>query len=237
MHFQVNLTIATSFKSLPLRNTILQRYFFSCYHSSSLYIHCICNRGINDTICEYLIDKQDFYCHIVFLLFILLMSCLGKNVMNYFRDIMFTWFAVEYIIYNVAFMNLCCICLHHRGALYIRPSTIRRLNMNKKPLVGVYYTKGINKWKKSSMLGTIDFMIYNILILLVIPQSSSITIKLCVTFGSIATVQIGQLLMIWFLYHFEVQSAPGVPLPVIMVSIYIFLLDFIMLNVNQCVKL
>jgi len=61
---------------------------------------------LDDTTCEYLIDKQDFYCHIVFLLFILLISCLGKNVMNYFRDIMFTWFAVEYIIYNVAFMNL-----------------------------------------------------------------------------------------------------------------------------------
>jgi len=129
------------------------------------------------------------------------------------------------------------MCLHHRGCFYISRSTIRKFTKNETPKRGVYYVRGVDNWKNSGKLGFMDFCTYNILLLLVLPQSSSIAVKACVIFGCLVSVQVGLLLTQWLQYLVNIRVAPGVPLPVIMVSIYIFLLDFIMPNFNQCVEL
>jgi hypothetical protein len=114
---------------------------------------------------------------------------------------------------------------------------MRKFTKNETPTRGVYYVRGVDNWKNSGNLGFMDFCTYNILLLLVLPQSSSIAVKACVIFGCLVSVQVGLLLTQWLQYLVNIRVAPGVPLPVIMVSIYIFLLDFIMPNFNQCVEL
>jgi len=129
------------------------------------------------------------------------------------------------------------ICLYHRGRLYVSSSTIRKSSKRKTPSVAVYYVRGVDKWKKSSVLGFADFFVYNILILLVMTQSSSIIVKICIMLGCIINVHVGQLLTHWLQCRCKIESAPGLPLPVIMVSLYVFFLDSIMPNFDQCVKL
>jgi hypothetical protein len=100
---------------------------------------------------------------------------------------------------------------------------------------GFYYTKGVNKWKKGGLLGCGDFLVYNILVLFALPPSSSLITKICVTFGSIISVQIGSLLTYLLRRLAKKYSAPGVPLPIITVSIYLFILDLFMPNkLHQC---
>jgi hypothetical protein len=88
----------------------------------------------------------------------------------------------------------------------------------------------VNKWKKGGSLGCGDFLLYNILVLLALPPSSSLITKICVTFGSIISVQIGYLLTYLLCCLAKKYSAPGAPLPVITVSVYLFILDLIMPN-------
>ncbi len=97
--------------------------------------------------------------------------------------------------------------------------------------------KGINKWKQSPVLGLGDFFVYNILVLITIPQSPSMIIKVCVAFGTMVSVQIGHLLTYRLISLVKVATAPGVPLPIITVSIYIFVLDIILPKYfNQCIE-
>ncbi len=63
-----------------------------------------------------------------------------------------------------------------------------QIGEEKKSLEGMYYVNGIDKWKRSPALGYANFTIYNILIVLDMSQSSSITVKVYVTFGSIKSV-------------------------------------------------
>jgi hypothetical protein len=82
------------------------------------------------------------------------------------------------------------------------------------------------------------FFIYNLLVLLALSSSSSIIIKVCSTFGTIVSVQVGSLLTHWLRSVGKRSSGPRVPLPVITVSIYLFILDIIIPNnFNQCIKL
>ncbi len=83
-----------------------------------------------------------------------------------------------------------------------------------------------------------DLFVYNMLVLLALPPSSSIIIKVCVTFWTIVSVQVGSLLAYWLRSVVKQLSGPGVPLPVITVSIYLFILDIIIPNnFNQYIKL
>jgi hypothetical protein len=91
----------------------------------------------------------------------------------------------------------------------------------KKCLSGAYYIHGIDKWETSALLGLGDFFTYNLLILFALPSSSSMIIKICVTLGSIVSVQIGCLLTCWLRLLTKTHSVPGVPLPVITVSMYL----------------
>jgi hypothetical protein len=60
---------------------------------------------------------------------------------------------------------------------------------------------------------------------------------MCVAFGSIISVQVGCVLTDWLQHRLNVFPAPGVPLPVITVSIYLFILGIIIPNnVNQCIE-
>ena len=107
-----------------------------------------------------------------------------------------------------------------------------------KPSRETYYVKGADKWKKSASIGFGDFFVYNTLVLVVLPPSSSIITKMCVTFGSIISVQIGFFLTDYLHSVEEILSTPGVPLPVITVSTYLLILDNIVPEkFNQCIKL
>ncbi|CAF1095271.1 unnamed protein product [Rotaria sordida] len=101
-------------------------------------------------------------------------------------------------LYNQGINNITLIdilmCLHHRGRFYHPSLTDQEITPRKKCQSGTYYIDGIDKWKTSPALGLGDFFTYNILILLALPPSSSIIIKIYVTLGSIVSVQIGRLL-------------------------------------------
>ncbi len=98
--------------------------------------------------------------------------------------------------------------------------------------------KGINKWEQSQALGLGDFFIYNILVLITIPPSAPMIIKVCVAFGTLVCVQIGHLLTYRLECLMKVTTAPGVPLPVMTVSIYMLVLDIILPKYfNQCIEL
>jgi hypothetical protein len=126
-------------------------------------------------------------------------------------------------------------CLHYKCELYNPDLTNRTFTERKKCRSAFYYTEGVNKWKKSGSVGYGDFLIYNILVLIALPSSSSLITKICVTFGSIISVQIGSLLTYLLRCLTKKYSAPGVPLPVITVSVYLFILDLIMPNkFNRC---
>lgn len=118
-------------------------------------------------------------------------------------------------------------CLQHDGELYTPVWTHQAFTERKKCRSRYYYTKGVNKWKIGASLGSGDFLIYNILILFALSPSLSLITKICVTFGSIISVQIGCLLTSLLRQLANKSSAPGVPLSVITVSIYLFILDLI----------
>jgi hypothetical protein len=102
----------------------------------------------------------------------------------------------------------------------------------------MYYVKGVDKWKKSGSLGFGDFFVYNLLVVLALPPSSSIITKMCLTFGSIISVQVGSLLTDWLSSLVNKQPVPGVPLPVITVSTYLLILNIIIPEkFNQCIGL
>ncbi len=107
------------------------------------------------------------------------------------------------------------------------PSTNEVSERRKKRLPGCYYVKGIDKWKQSHVLGLGDFFIYNILVLISIPSSASLIIKICVALGTLISVQIGYLIMHRLQHLMKIVSAPGVPLPVITASTYMFFLNIL----------
>jgi hypothetical protein len=130
-----------------------------------------------------------------------------------------------------------CECLHYRGWLYISPTTNRKSSKSKTPDMGAYFVRGIDEWKNSTALGFADFYVYDLLLLLVMTQSSSMIAKIYLMFGCIISVQVGQLLTFWLQRRAKIRVVPAIPLPVIMVSVYIFFLDIIMPNFNQCIEL
>ncbi len=103
------------------------------------------------------------------------------------------------------------MCLHHRGRRYIPCSMNCRSVKEKSPPIGSYFVKGVGKWKTSAALGFGDFVGYNIMVLLVVPQSSSIITKVCVTLGTIVCVQIGQLLTHWLELIVNIDLVPALP--------------------------
>lgn len=81
-------------------------------------------------------------------------------------------------------------------------------------------------------MGEADFVIYNLLLLWILSPSSSITIQICVLFGFIIMVQIGIVLTAQLRSLWEEQAMPALPFPVILVSTYAILVDYIVQNLD-----
>ncbi len=129
------------------------------------------------------------------------------------------------------------MCLHYRGRLYDSPPMNETFVPTKNDHIAVYYVEGADKWNTSASLGLGDFFFYNMLVLLMLPPSSSTTTQICVTFGSIISVHVGCFLTDWLCSITGNLSAPGIPLPVITVSIYFWILNIIApKKFNQCIQ-
>ena len=100
----------------------------------------------------------------------------------------------------------------------------------------LYYTRAIGNDRHGTALGFGDFLVYNILLLLVLPPFSSIVIKLYVTFGCIVSIITGLLATYWLGQWRKQTFLPGVPLPVVVFSTYILLLDIFMTHPSDCVE-
>jgi hypothetical protein len=124
------------------------------------------------------------------------------------------------------------MCLHPRGCLRIPTSSTTKL-VEKECDPGVYYT-GINGERKGDSLGLGDFLGYNVLLLIVLPESSSMSTQILLTLGCIICIDIGYILAGWLTSIWKEIGFPGVPLPVIVVSVYVLFLDIIMENPSQC---
>ncbi len=93
---------------------------------------------------------------------------------------------------------------------------------------GFYCTSDINEWKDDikdgqkcgSGIGWGDFFIFDLLLLLVIPANSSITMIACIAFGCIISVQLADLCTGLMLHHIDCHGLPAVPLPTIAVTGY-----------------
>jgi hypothetical protein len=70
-----------------------------------------------------------------------------------------------------------------------------------------------------------DLYIYNLMLLSILPPLSSMTTKVLVTVGYIISVQIGNEGIIRLGRLYNQKNIPGVPLPVVFVSMYAFILD------------
>jgi hypothetical protein len=83
-------------------------------------------------------------------------------------------------------------------------------------------------------LGLGDFLGYNVLLLTILPELSSMSTQIWLTLGCIICIGIGYILSGWLASTWKEIGFPGVPLPVIVVSIYVLFLDIIMENPSQC---
>ena len=131
-------------------------------------------------------------------------------------------------------------CLHYYGVYRIvdRQTSTKNLLVSKSTGYPVfcYYScdieNGIDATTNFSGLGGADIVTYNILLLWVLPPSPSITIKLCVLFGFLITIQIALMITNWISYAWKQFDMPGVPFPVVLVSTYAIIVDFIIQNVD-----
>ncbi len=99
-----------------------------------------------------------------------------------------------------------------------------------------YYTHAIGSNICGILLGFGDFFTYNILLLLIIAPLSSIPTKVLVTFGCMISIIIGLLATYWLGEWQKRTCLPGVPLPVILFSTYILLLDIFMTHPIECIE-
>ncbi|CAF1413848.1 unnamed protein product [Rotaria magnacalcarata] len=122
-------------------------------------------------------------------------------------------------------------CLHPR--YHIESSRILdELSTDGTPsLVGFYYTWNfdddelVDRKNNRSSLGIGDFLIFNLMLLLIVPSGSSMTTKVCIAIGHIIAIQIGQIATSWFGCYFNQYLLPALPLPVVCFSLYAILLN------------
>lgn len=82
----------------------------------------------------------------------------------------------------------------------------------------------LNQKNDDQNLGLGDFLVFNLMLLFVLPSSSTIFIQICVGIGCVIIINIGQVVANTLAKFFQQSSYPAVPLPVITVSFYIVLL-------------
>ncbi len=110
---------------------------------------------------------------------------------------------------------------------------MQTLNSNYKNLDLVYYVGD----KYNTAMGLADFLIYDLLLLLVLSPLFSMTIKILVTLGCIVCVQVGNVgTAIIFGRLWKNYAVPALPLPVITFSIYTLILGIVTISSAQCVE-
>jgi hypothetical protein len=111
-----------------------------------------------------------------------------------------------------------------------------RTSTNPKSPTFHYYTNdiedGIDAIKSCRALGGGDFIAYNLLLLWILPSLSSTTIQIFVLFGFIINVQIGIILTDWVRSLWKENLMPCLPLPVICISAYALIVDFILQSLD-----
>ncbi len=138
---------------------------------------------------------------------------------------------------NVFFLlKFSFLCLHYRGVFHIPSSNTQILNSKHvNPRPGSYYVGDQNGEKIGTRIGLGDFVVYNLLLLLILSPYSSIRTKIFLTLGCIISVQIGYIgTIIIFDRLWKNLTVPGIPLPVITFSIYLFIVNIIKTSLNQC---
>jgi len=99
-------------------------------------------------------------------------------------------------------------------------------------LQDVYYSWDLDNDKLDEeeilvCLGLGDFYAFNLMLLSVLPPLSSMTMKVCITIGYIIAIQIGQEGTALLKYFFKQSIQPALPLPIVAVFIYSFLLSIL----------
>ncbi|CAF3694408.1 unnamed protein product [Rotaria sp. Silwood1] len=97
-------------------------------------------------------------------------------------------------------------------------------------LIGFYYTWNFDddesdQENNRASLGLGDFLIFNHMLLLVLPSASSITTKVYITIGHIIAIQIGLEVTFRLGRFYNQYVQPAVPLPLIFFSLYSILLN------------
>ena len=77
------------------------------------------------------------------------------------------------------------------------------------------------------VIGLGDFFFFNLLLLFVIPENSSIVTRGCIAFVCIIIVQLGDLCTIYMLPYGDPKGVPAVPFPTVFVTAYAIALDAI----------
>jgi hypothetical protein len=139
-----------------------------------------------------------------------------------------------YFFHTGCFFLYSFSCLHHHGRYRIpnkETSTNYLISTDSRFPFFCYYTHdiedGIEATKHWEALGGADFLTYNLLLLWLLPSLSSITVQLCVRFGFIISIQIGIMITKWIGSLWKQNVMLTVPFPVIVVSTYAILVDFI----------
>jgi len=108
---------------------------------------------------------------------------------------------------------------------------LNELSTDGKPsLIGFYYSWNFDDNESDqtdyrACLGLGDFAMFNFMLLLILPPLSSTKTKLYITIGHIIAVQIGQEITNQLECIYKQWVQPGVPLPLIVVSLYAILLN------------
>jgi hypothetical protein len=99
------------------------------------------------------------------------------------------------------------------------------------------YIGDANGERDDAILGFADFLLYDILLLLILSLPLSMTIKILVTHGCIISVQVGYFVAIEiFEMMWEIDGIPALPLSIITFSIYILVLDTVTSLSSQCIE-
>lgn len=131
--------------------------------------------------------------------------------------------------FTIFFLNR-GLCLHYDGSFYNGKLFEELSKTDGQIPFGLYYTwdpddNESNEEGYEAYLGHGDLYIYNLMFLSILPPLSSIITKIFVTIGYIIAVQIGYEATRQFDRLYGRSGFPGVPLPVIMISIYAVILD------------
>ena len=125
--------------------------------------------------------------------------------------------------------SFACLYIHGRLRNLMRDPSMK-YSMPTFPIF-CYYTHdiedGIDATKGCKVLGDADFFVYNLLLLWILPPLSSTIIQILVLFGLIVNVQIGLMLTDWIGSRWKENIRPALPLPVMFISTYALIVDFI----------